>query len=274
MKTLIEQLTATNANFSLSGNRVIVHSDLKVCGRHDGLLENYLSVDDLPAELTVKGSLHVGRGIRALPAALVVGKNLYISYSDIETLPDNLTINGSLLAISVKLKALPENLTVKDGLNISNTDITKLPSNLKVEHSMILAGSKITALPDNLHLKGILNVEKVPLQKLPENLRVEKWLIIGNTEVTTIPVSLSCGAIYMNNPLEFENVVSEVFSTDYMDHVFALRTADGIRVSNGEYYGDPETFALMMIDNYNADEAEYYIASAKKCTTQLESMNI
>ncbi|WP_434526549.1 hypothetical protein [Photorhabdus asymbiotica] len=36
-----------------------------------------------------------------------------------------------------------------------------------------------------------------------------------------------------------------------MDHVFALRTADGIRVSNGEYYGDPETSALMMIDNYN-----------------------
>ncbi|EYU16574.1 MULTISPECIES: hypothetical protein [Photorhabdus] len=77
MNSLIQQLINTKADFTVTGNRVIVHSDLAVCRYRLNLQENYLKVDELPDELIVEGSLYIGSGIRTLPATLVVGKNLY-----------------------------------------------------------------------------------------------------------------------------------------------------------------------------------------------------
>ena len=51
--------------------------------------------------------------------------------SRLTTLPDNLTVNGTLI-ISPKIKSLPNNLTVTNILSISHMDTLSIPNNLNV----------------------------------------------------------------------------------------------------------------------------------------------
>ena len=51
--------------------------------------------------------------------------------SPLTTLPDNLTVNGTLI-ISPKIKSLPDNLTVTNILSISHMDTLSIPNNLNV----------------------------------------------------------------------------------------------------------------------------------------------
>ena len=78
--------------------------------------------------------------IKFLPKNLIkVGGKLDLFYSQIEKLPDNLTVNGHLWLDGCKnLKSLPNGLKVKGYLDISGTNITSLPSDLEVGGSLIL----------------------------------------------------------------------------------------------------------------------------------------
>ena len=82
------------------------------------------------------------------------GGNLYLSYTQITSLPDNLTVGGGLDLSNTKITSLPDNLTVGGILYLSNTKITSLPDNLAVGGSLDLRGTLITSLPDNLKVGG------------------------------------------------------------------------------------------------------------------------
>jgi hypothetical protein len=78
--------------------------------------------------------------IKFLPKNLIkVGGKLDLMYSQIEKLPDNLTVNGHLwLDGCGYLQSLPNGLKVKFTLDLRGTNITSLPSDLEVGDNLIL----------------------------------------------------------------------------------------------------------------------------------------
>ncbi|EBT7406901.1 hypothetical protein CPC78_16430, partial [Salmonella enterica] len=76
--------------------------------------------------------------------------------SDVDALPDNLTVGGWLDLRGTSITTLPDNLTVGGGLYLSGTSITTLPDNLTVGGGLYLSGTSITTLPDNLTVGGWL----------------------------------------------------------------------------------------------------------------------
>ena len=70
--------------------------------------------------------------------------NLDLSQSDVEELPENLTVGGGLDLRGTQITSLPENLTVGGGLYLSGTQITSLPENLTVGGWLDLSGTQIT----------------------------------------------------------------------------------------------------------------------------------
>ena len=88
-----------------------------------------------------KGYLDLRRlPIQFLPRNLTkVGGNLNLMYSQIEKLPDNFTVNGTLdLQRCKNLQSLPNGLKVKFTLDLRGTNITSLPSDLEVGDNLIL----------------------------------------------------------------------------------------------------------------------------------------
>lgn len=124
---------------------------------------------------------------------------------DIESLPDNLTINGYLDLSHMSIKRLPENLTVKDNLDASYTEITKLPERLTVGKDISLIGTPITRLPDNLTVKGSLNLSRTKITKLPDNLTVRGKLNISKTEINELPTSLKVSGLRSNRFVKIDN---------------------------------------------------------------------
>ena len=79
-----------------------------------------------------------------------VGGGLYLDYSKIKYLPDNLVVNGDLSLSDSEIKQLPDNLVVGRDLFLSHTSIETLPKNLKVGRTIYSSFSKIEELPDDL----------------------------------------------------------------------------------------------------------------------------
>ena len=78
--------------------------------------------------------------IKVLPRNLTkVGGKLNLFYSQIEKLPENLRVNGTLdLDSCINLQELPNGLKVKNSLDLRYTNITSLPSDLEVNGDLIL----------------------------------------------------------------------------------------------------------------------------------------
>ena len=78
-------------------------------------------------------------------------------YSGVEWL-DNLTVGGSLYLSGTQITSLPDNLTVGGYLDLSGTQITSLPDNLTVGDYLYLSGSKIkkSAVPAHFERKVIV----------------------------------------------------------------------------------------------------------------------
>ena len=76
-----------------------------------------------------------------------------------------------LIAINKMIQQYIKNGS-KDDLNISNTPITSLPDNLTVDGSLYLYNTPITSLPINLTVGGDLNLSNTKITSLPNNLRV------------------------------------------------------------------------------------------------------
>ena len=80
--------------------------------------------------------------------------SLYLSGTQITSLPDNLTVGGNLYLINTPITLLPDNLTVGGSLDLSDTKITSLPDNLTVGGWIDLGDTQITSLPDSLTVGG------------------------------------------------------------------------------------------------------------------------
>ncbi|EMN1296379.1 hypothetical protein R8O28_004758 [Citrobacter freundii] len=271
MTDFIDKLAANGVAFTLQDGRIIVEGDLRV-GFTLEPEDPAIPCDYIPANLTVTNTLTILSGIHSIPAGLVA-RNLFISYSELESLPDNLTITGTLMANSSRLKYLPENLTVGRVLDIMCTDIAYLPDTLKVAGSMMLSNTRITTLPDNLHLEENLALEAMPLQALPKNLKVGHSLYLEAVALKRIPECISCPVINLVNPGNFENVASVTgIGGKPNRHVYALRTALGVRVCMYDLSVDPEIFGLLVRGIYDEPTAELLDKAAQQCIQRLEDM--
>ena len=165
-----------------------------MCENGDNLDLSYSDVTSLPDNLTVGGWLNLKyTPIATLPNNLTVGGGLYLKGTKITSLPDNLMVGGSLDLEGTEITSLPDNLTVGGNLWLNNIPITSLPDNLTVGCWLDLSGTLITTLPDNLTVGGDLVLSYTEISSLPDNLTVGGWLRLNGTRITSLPDNLTVG---------------------------------------------------------------------------------
>ncbi|WP_080206176.1 hypothetical protein [Salmonella enterica] len=76
--------------------------------------------------------------------------------------------------------------------------VDTLPDNLTVGGSLYLSGTSITTLPDNLTVGGSLHLSGTSITTLPDNLTVGGWLYLRGTSITTLPDHFSCNSLYLD----------------------------------------------------------------------------
>jgi hypothetical protein len=105
--------------------------------------------------------------IKRLPKSLkVVGGNLFLTATTIESLPDNLTVGGNLFLKNTPIQSLPDNLKVGGVLILSNTPIQSLPDNLTVEGSLLLTDTPLSKKYTEEEIKAMVpGVKRVGYQK-------------------------------------------------------------------------------------------------------------
>jgi hypothetical protein len=74
-----------------------------------------------------------------------------------------------------------DELTIKADLYLSGTEIESLPKGLKVRHSLFLENTTITSLLEGLKVGYNLYLYNSGIKLLPKGLEVGKDLFIGNT---------------------------------------------------------------------------------------------
>ena len=166
----------------------------------------FSDVTSLPDNLTVRGWLDLrGTHMTSLPDNLTVGGSLYLSYTQITTLSDNLTVEGGLDLSGTLITSLPDNLTVSGSLWLNNTPITSLPDNLKVWRGLFLRGTPITSLPENLTVGVWLDLSGTLITSLPYNLTVGGSLYIRGTKITSLPDNLTVGGEIISDGGKIKN---------------------------------------------------------------------
>ncbi|EKE3534669.1 hypothetical protein U9T76_000941 [Salmonella enterica] len=196
----------------------------------------------------------------------------HLAKNDIQhTVSDNgnITVTNDLNLEDVSdVDALPDNLTVGDGLDLSGTSITTLPDNLTVGDGLDLSGTSITTLPDNLTVGGGLYLRGTSITTLPDNLTVGDGLDLSGTSITTLPDHFSCNSLY----LEAERISNIAYRKNcgYSSRtIFAAWTGKEFRIAAGCFFGSIEQFEQAVDDKYNGSAAEAYKKAARDCVAEL-----
>ena len=159
-------------------------------------------IESLPNNLVVEGYLDLeGTCITSLPDNLTVGSFLDIRGTKITSLPDNLTVGDYLDIRGTKITSLPDNLIVGGLLNIEGTRITHIPNDLVVGGSLDLRGTDITSLPDDLTVGGVLDIRYTGITSLPNNLTVGGILLSHKKQVTSIPDNLTVNKDFVSEEI-------------------------------------------------------------------------
>jgi hypothetical protein len=87
-----------------------------------------------------------------------------MEYSDVESLPEGLYVNGDLSLFGSEIKSLPKDLYVGENLSLGYCDnITSLPEGLYVGGNLSIAKTNISSLPKGLKVEGFLFIRYTPL---------------------------------------------------------------------------------------------------------------
>ena len=134
----------------------------------------------------------------ALPAGMVIGKNLQIHNCDwLSQIPDDLHLGESLIIVGCRrLKQLPDPLEIKGNLILSGLkSLQALPQNIHVHQNMILMGGAIAELPAGLRIDGDLHIQScLRLRSLPQRLKLAGSLIINRCLFLRLPEAMQIGA--------------------------------------------------------------------------------
>ncbi|EHG4039804.1 hypothetical protein J4198_003530 [Salmonella enterica] len=196
----------------------------------------------------------------------------HLAKNDIQhTVSDNgnITVTNNLNLEDVSdVDALPDNLTVGGWLDLRGTSITTLPDNLTVGGWLDLSGASITTLPDNLTVGGWLDLRGTSITTLPDNLTVGGGLDLRGASITTLPDHFSCNSLY----LEAERISNIAYRKNcgYSSRtIFAAWTGKEFRIAAGCFFGSIEQFEQAVDDKYNGSAAEAYKKAARDCVAEL-----
>jgi hypothetical protein len=156
---------------------------------------------------------------------LTVKGSLYLSNTQITSLPDNLTVDGYLDLENTQITSLPDNLTVNGSLNLNNTLITSLPDNLRVEGKII--GLKLWLKNHHIEKYEILdNGQVIVYQKdyyphasfegFPDYFVINKWVgnlsmtYLNHLETTNLPKLITGNLYFYGNNLKLKQLPGDV----------------------------------------------------------------
>lgn len=127
--------------------------------------------------------------------------SLDLDYTDIEELPDWLTVEGDLLLRHTHIKKLPNHLIIKGNLFIDYSYIEEIPHDIKVAGCIYAYASHLKKLPHNLSVSGDLCIEHTHVERLPCGLKVGGRLDIRSTNIQKIPkdILVGAGGLYMSH---------------------------------------------------------------------------
>ena len=81
--------------------------------------------------------------LSSLPDGSTVNRHIYLSFDHLESLPNNLTVNGGLSLLGcTPIDTLPSGLIVTGSLGLTGTNIKKLPPDLIVGQQLQLSGTE------------------------------------------------------------------------------------------------------------------------------------
>jgi hypothetical protein len=173
----------------------------------------------LPDNLTINGSMDIRSccDMERLPENLTINGNLYIDSCFEERLPTSIKVRGQIsqisgdeipqgfsvggdLEVSKFTDSLPDNLTIGGSLDLRQTKIKQLPAGLKVYGNLCLNHLPITSLPADLYVGGNLECFKTSIKNIPESVFIGGGLNISQTDVRILPKQIKevNGCLHIN----------------------------------------------------------------------------
>ena len=169
-----------------------------------------------------------GKGMLAKTCAFKVNQSLHLTGSDVERLQDNLVLKGNLRLFGAALTELPRGLIVGDELDIMGTDINSLPCDLSARSinmegtdvtslgplrsmkDVLAQNSKLAELPEDLVVEGLIDISESEVTSIPGSIRVLGGLSATGCKHIRLPRRLDVGhadfsrsGVYMT-PGDFE----------------------------------------------------------------------
>lgn len=164
-----------------------------------------ITISSIPNDLTVDGSLFLkGDNAKLMPDNLTVLDKLSIWCANIKSLPNNLIVRYGLDFIDSTIENIPNNTVIGGWLMFNKTEITELPDNLTIGGTLYLRNSKITSLPNNLTVGGGIELSNSSIKTLPKNLTVPGFLDLAETKIKSLPDNLTVGG-YLS--LEYSDII-------------------------------------------------------------------
>lgn len=146
-------------------------------------LYNCPLISELPNIKVIFGDLNIiETPIKALPGNIKIGGSLTVNESPLEKLPQNIRVGGYIdLRNCKKLQSLPDGLMVNGSLILSGTSIQQLPNGLIVGGNLNIMTTSIQSLPSDLLVRQqVIGIEEQPQRmnlenKFPEYLSEKIW---------------------------------------------------------------------------------------------------
>jgi len=137
---------------------------------YNSQLLQYKLLNDVPLDekdLIVNGDLFLNnRGYTYIPEGLrIKGSLVFESNTKIKKLPNDLVIEGGLIANDTLIKAIPPSVRIGGNIEMSNTLISYFTSSRKVKGHLWLNDTNITSLSPDLEVKGNLYLVRTPISK-------------------------------------------------------------------------------------------------------------
>ena len=104
--------------------------------------------------------------------------------NDIPLTDDELHFYDDLDLSELKIETLPENLYIEGNLILNYSEIKSLQKGLKVDYDLSLQFTEIKSLPEGLEIGGDLDLRFSSITSLPKGLKVGGDLLIEGTFLT------------------------------------------------------------------------------------------
>ena len=204
--TVLRNLILENINIAKLPNKLVVNGNLKI---------KFCKITEIPKDLIVRGLLKIicspSNNIVIPPnyatyntadlynviisENVTINGDLIITNKKVESIPDNLTVNGCA-DFNTRIKRIGKNVTITKVCEFSELEVDVLPSTFKVGTLSIYRGS-IKTIEPKFGKNANLDFQSINIKQLPDNLTCKR-LNVSDTPITTLP-KLSTNILSINN---------------------------------------------------------------------------